>query len=185
MVTMEVRRYVLSAAWSSAREAAEKFGGTIREFFVEALRDAWAAALASKTEKTVTIDAVSHDYNSRGRGETMYGYVAKPDGKGGYLPLVRADQLDGAIILSRAAYLGDGYNRSNARTSSTTVEVTLPVGTIAKDYYRSNDRHHCSETRIHVLTATGWERAEFIGNKRDDGKWLTVVEVSGRRIELA
>jgi hypothetical protein len=102
-----------------------------------------------------------------------------------YLPLIRADQLDGATILSRAAYLGDGYNGSNARTSSTTVEVTLPIGTIPKDYYKSNDRHHCSETRIHPPTVTGWEGAEFIGNKRDGEKWPTVVEVSGRRIELA
>jgi hypothetical protein len=101
-----------------------------------------------------------------------------------YLPLIRADQLDGAIIPSRAAYLGDGYNRSNARTSSTTVEVTLPIGTITDDY-ESDDRHNCSETRIHALTVTGWERAEFIGNKRDGEKWLTVVKVSGRRIELA
>lgn len=102
-----------------------------------------------------------------------------------YLPLIRADQLNGAIVLSRAAYLGDGYNRSNARASSTTVGVTLPIGTIVMDDYESCDRHHSGETRIHAPTVTSWERAEFIENKRDREKWLTVVQVSGRRIGLA
>ncbi len=85
-------------------------------------------------QHTVEISAVANDFNSRMRGGTYYQILFLPDGKGGFLPGVRADQAEGAVILSRAAYVDKhaSYAKAWERSSTTKVRITLPVGTLRK-----------------------------------------------------
>lgn len=51
MTTTEGRRLVLMIAWAFAHHGAFRFGGTPREFFIEALRQTWTAIRTPKTER--------------------------------------------------------------------------------------------------------------------------------------
>lgn len=171
---------LFTAAWTAARAAAARFGGSARDFFAVALRQAYAEARAEAAPKSRVLEvvAVENDYNSRMRGGTSYTFAYLPDGHGGYLPGVRADKLNGALFLSIAAFIGGaGYARASDRHSATRVRVELPVGTILKATRGG---------RVVRVDADGETPLRLVGNMRRGGGWVTVVEdEDGREVELA
>ncbi|MBK3397763.1 hypothetical protein [Methylobacterium ajmalii] len=126
---------------------------------------------------TVEISAVANDFNSRMRGGTYYQILFLPDGKGGFLPGVRADQADGAVILSRAAYVDKhaSYAKAWERNSETRVRISLPVGTLRKS----------TRGWVKRLNADGtWSELPLVGNMRKGDGWATLVEIDGVEVEL-
>ena len=169
-------RQIFIAAWTAARAAAARFGGRAREYFGHCLRDAYAA-LRAPAEREVEVEAVRNAYNSRMSGKTYLTFAHLPDGQGGYRPGVRADQLDGALYLSRAAYVGGrGYARSADRYSTTTVRLTLPTGTILR----------CTDGTVERVDGDGNTDLRLVGNMRRGGGWVSVIaDETGREIHLA
>ncbi len=134
-------------------------------------------APAEPARHTVEISAVANDFNSRMRGGTYYQILFLPDGAGGFLPGVRADQADGAVILSRASYVDKyaSYARAYDRNSETRVRITLPVGALRKS----------TRGWVKRLNADGaWEEIELAGNMRKGDGWATIVSLDGAEVEL-
>lgn len=132
---------------------------------------------AVPAQHTVEICAVANDYNTRMRGGTYYQILFRPDGAGGYLPGERADQADGAVILSRASYVDKhaSYARARDRSSETRVRITLPVGTLRKS----------TRGWVKRLNADGtWSEIELVGNMRKGDGWATLVMIDDVEIEL-
>lgn len=124
---------------------------------------------------TFKIAAVQNDFNASMRGGQYETFVWLPAADG-YADGVRADRLDGAVVLSRAAKVGGSYTRASERHSATKVEVALPVGSVTM---------YTDGAVVDRLDDRGeWQSIKHIGPVRRGEKFVTVVEIDGVRVDL-
>lgn len=127
------------------------------------------------TQFTLKIAAVQNDYNASMRGGQYETFVWLPT-ENGYANGVRADRLDGAVVLSRHARVGGSYSRASERHSATKVEVSLPAGAI---------KLYTDGPVAERLDADGeWQDVRHVGPVRRGEAFFVAIEIDGQRIEL-
>jgi len=123
------------------------------------------------------LNAVRNDFNASMKGGTYENFVWLPI-EGGYSNGVRADRLDGAVVLSRHTKVNPhaGYATAYERKSATEVEVDLPAGAI-KVYTGGPSAKRLDE-------AGEWKDIDYVGPVRRAETFFIAVEIDGERVEL-
>lgn len=151
-----------------------------------------ATEISAQDPATVTMlmDAVKNNLSCKGRGTITYEFVALPKAEGGWGEFRRLDQIEGAIINSRAAYCGGvGYSRSADRHSETEVEIDLPVGTLNKTVKKNVGQGYGSEIDFYILTLAEngegqWKHLGKGRSKKTATGWVSIVDIDGVRHEF-
>lgn len=158
------KRELFVTAWTTARAAAARFGGSARDFFAICLREAYAA---SRRPATFDIELTLAEPTRRKGVAFDLAYMPTADG---YTAGVRGDQVAGHSDVFRGV-------------SIETAVVPLPTGAFVK-HIRTGGYARSKTWVSHVAEDGKLVECAFRNIRRGDA-WVTLVEGPNGSVELA
>ena len=123
------------------------------------------------------IKQIEKDISASGKsGSTIYRFVSLKNGSE-YAPFIKPENA-GGIVMSRA---GNSMSAAD-RHSSTDIDIDLPDGTLIKEVDKTS---RGSTTRVYIVEDDDSKPVKYIGARKNDGAWDTVIEIDGERVTIS